>query len=179
MHAAAGVASVLSVGGLIGTYAAALVNPIDDPEMHKQVVEALGVGTEDKEEVLQNDGCLKYLREVSKCVNVMMCQRRFLSATTDVFCCSTAITQARRRMWLAEAGTSDAHRDFFLKRDLVPGLLFSMNPSTMDELKKHVADAEEVGKVFLPKPASETPAPAGPSKGKDFENFKQGFQCAW
>ena len=84
-------------------------------------------------------------------------------------------------MWLAEAYASGAHKEFFLKRELVLGLLFSMNQSTMDHLKKFVADTEATEKALKPKaPPVKPDAAAGTSaEQRGFTAFKQAFNKTW
>ena len=179
-YSAARVASVLSIGGLVGTYVSALANPLGG-DVHEQAVLGLGVDPEEIHAAFGNDSALMYLREISKCHNVIIAC--FLSAIPELFACSTAITMARRRMWLAEATACEAHKEFYMKREIVPGLLFSMNQTTMEELKRFVADSEALEKILKPKATTTTPGSAAVTRSSaenvGFAAFKQGFNKHW
>ena len=138
------ISSAVATGGLVATYAAALVDPSN--EHHMQAVTDLSGDYQCVAQALENEGVLRYVEELYNCVNVM--SAALMTACTESFVVTTAVSQARRRLWLAEANVGSEVHSFLMARKITPKMLFSLDEGNLAQLKLHLKDVEALAKAF-------------------------------
>ena len=138
------ISSAVATGGLVATYAAALVDPSND--RHVQAVTDLSGDYQSVAQAFTNEGVLRYVEELYNCVNVM--SAALMTACTESFVVTTAVSQARRRLWLAEANVGSEVHSFLMARKITPKMLFSLDEGNLAQLKLHLKDVEALAKAF-------------------------------
>ena len=150
------ISSAVATGGLIASYAAALVDPTNP--QHVKAISELGVDYQNLAAAFDDGDVLRYIEELFDCVYVL--SATLMTAATESFVVTTAASQARRRMWLAEANVNVRVHNFLMSRKITPKLLFSLDEDNMTQLKEHLKNLESLEKAFG-MPAQPATKPAG------------------
>ena len=158
------ISSAVATGGLVASYAAALVDPTND--RHVQAVADLCGDYESVAHAFTDVSVLRYIEELYSCVNVM--SAALMTACTESFVVTTAVSQARRRLWLSEANVSSQVHSFLMSRKISSKMLFSLDEGNLALLKLHLKDVEALAKAFA-KPTK----PAAKSTGTASQPTKQ------
>ena len=138
------ITSAVATGGLVASYAAALVDPTNPG--HVKAVSELGVDYQNLAAALDDADVLRFIEELFDCVYVL--SATLMTAATESFVVTTATSQARRRMWLAEANVNVRIHNFLMSRKITPRMLFSLDEDNMKQLKEHMKNVESLEKAF-------------------------------